>query len=93
MTGISGGVAVIAFYRALAVGEMGLTAALAGVLTAMVPVIFSFFDEGRPKATQMLGFVVAAAAIWCIAYQPGGSPRSPRAMARQRWRGWASAPS
>ncbi len=74
MTGISSAVGSIAFYRALAVGEMGLTAALAGVLTAAVPVIFSFFDEGRPKATQMLGFVVAAVAIWSIAYQPGGSP-------------------
>jgi uncharacterized membrane protein len=74
LTGISGGLAVIAFYRALAVGEMGLTAALAGVLTAMVPVIFSFFAEGRPKATQMLGFALAAAAIWCIAYQPGTLP-------------------
>ncbi len=74
LTGISGGLALIAFYRALAVGEMGLTAALAGVLTAMVPVIFAFFAEGRPKATQMLGFALAAVAIWCIAYQPGSLP-------------------
>ena len=72
LTGISGGLALIAFYRALAVGEMGLAAALSGVLTAVVPVIFSFFAEGRPKPTQMLGFALAAAAIWCIAYQPGG---------------------
>jgi drug/metabolite transporter (DMT)-like permease len=74
LTGISGGLALIAFYRALAVGEMGLTAALAGVLTAMVPVIFAFFAEGRPKATQMLGFALAAVAIWCIAYQPASLP-------------------
>jgi drug/metabolite transporter (DMT)-like permease len=75
VTGISGGLALIAFYRAFAIGEMGLTAALAGVLTAMVPVVFSFFAEGRPKTTQMLGFALAAAAIWCIAYQPGGAPQ------------------
>jgi drug/metabolite transporter (DMT)-like permease len=70
--GITSGLGTIAFYRALAVSEMGLAAALAGVLTAVVPVLFSFFSEGRPKAMQMFGFALAVTAIWCIAYQPGG---------------------
>jgi drug/metabolite transporter (DMT)-like permease len=72
ITGISGGLALIIFYQALAAGEMGMAAALAGVLTALVPVVFSWITEGRPKATQILGFVIASVAIYLIAYEPRG---------------------
>lgn len=80
VTGICSGVAVIAFYSALAAGEMGLAAALTGLLTAVVPVVFAFFTEGRPKTTQLIGFVLAAVAIWLLAYEPQG-----RAQARGMW--------
>lgn len=76
VTGLCSGVAVIAFYAALAAGEMGLTSALAGLLTAVIPVIFAAFTEGSPTATQVLGFVLAAAAIWLLAYEPGGRPHA-----------------
>ena len=72
LTGLSGGAALIVFYQALAMGEMGLTAALTGLLTAFVPVVFSWVSEGRPTATQLLGFVIAAVAICLIAYEPHG---------------------
>ena len=49
-----------------------MTAALTGLLTALVPVVFSWVSEGRPTATQLLGFVIAAAAICLIAYEPDG---------------------
>jgi drug/metabolite transporter (DMT)-like permease len=74
IAGLTGGGAVILFYRALALGEMGLTAALTGLLTALVPVAVSWRLEGRPSGTQLAGFVIAAAAICLIAYQP---PREP----------------
>lgn len=70
ITGLSGGLAAMAFYRSLAMGEMGLSAALAGLLTAVLPVVFSFFAEGRPKPTQLIGFGLAGLAILCISYQP-----------------------
>jgi uncharacterized membrane protein len=76
VTGFCSGVGVIAFYSALAAGEMGLTAALTGLLTALVPVIFAFFTEGRPKTTQLIGFALAAAAIWLLAYEPRGRPHA-----------------
>lgn len=72
LTGLSGGGALIVFYQALAMGEMGLTAALTGLLTALVPVVFSWLSEGRPTTTQLLGFVIAAVAICLIAYEPHG---------------------
>jgi len=76
VTGLCSGMAVIAFYAALAAGEMGLTSALAGLLTAVIPVIFAAVTEGRPKATQVAGFVLAAAAIWLLAYEPRGRPHA-----------------
>jgi drug/metabolite transporter (DMT)-like permease len=73
--GAFGGVALILYYQALSLGEMGITTALTGLLTALVPVVYSFFTQGSPKSTQIAGFVVAAAAIALIAYAPAGLPR------------------
>jgi len=73
--GAFGGVALILYYQALSLGEMGLTTALTGLLTALVPVAYSFLTQGRPKSTQLAGFVLAAAAIALIAYAPAGRPR------------------
>src|SRR5208337_4315991 len=48
--GFEGAVALALFYRALAMGAMGLTAALTGLLTALVPVLFSLIHDGLPTA-------------------------------------------
>jgi drug/metabolite transporter (DMT)-like permease len=63
------------YYQALSLGEMGLTTALTGLLTAIVPVAFSSVTQGLPKSSQITGFVLAAAAIALIAYAPAGTPR------------------
>ena len=73
--GAFGGVALILYYQALSLGEMGITTALTGLLTALVPVVYSFITQGSPKSTQIAGFVLAAAAIALIAYAPAGRPR------------------
>ena len=73
--GTFGGVALILYYQALSLGEMGIVTALTGLLTALVPVVFSFVTQGSPKTTQVAGFVLAAAAIALIAYAPAGIPR------------------
>jgi drug/metabolite transporter (DMT)-like permease len=73
--GAFGGLALILYYQALSLGEMGLTTALTGLLTALVPVAFSFVTQGSPKSSQIAGFVLAAAAIGLIAYAPAGKPR------------------
>jgi drug/metabolite transporter (DMT)-like permease len=73
--GACGGVALLLYYQALSLGQMGLTTALTGVLTAIVPVLFSFLTLGWPKPTQVAGFVLAAAAITLIAYAPGEGTR------------------
>jgi drug/metabolite transporter (DMT)-like permease len=73
--GAFGGVALLLYYQALSLGEMGITTALTGLLTALVPVVYSFFTQGSPKSSQIAGFVLAAAAIALIAYAPVGTPR------------------
>jgi drug/metabolite transporter (DMT)-like permease len=68
--GFEGSLALVVFYRALAMGPMGLTAALTGLLTALVPVVFSFFQDGLPTASTALGLALGCAAIWMITHTP-----------------------
>jgi len=64
--GAVGGLALSAFYSGLAAGQMGVVAAIAGVLTAAIPVVFNVFLQGLPRFAQAIGFVLAAVAIWLV---------------------------
>ncbi len=64
--GLAGAMGLVAFYQALAVGRMGITAPIAGVLGAALPVIFSAFFVGLPSFLQLTGFVLALIAVWFI---------------------------
>ena len=68
-SGLAGGVALLTFYHALSLGEMGITAALTGLLTAALPVVYTLMTIGRPSRRQMAGFALAAVAIWLISVQ------------------------
>jgi uncharacterized membrane protein len=71
--GISGGISLSVFYRALSSGRMGLTAPVAAVLSAAIPTFFSMFTEGLPGKIPALGFVLAAAGLWLITRSEGGN--------------------
>ena len=71
--GFEGAFALAVFYRALAMGAMGLTAALTGLLTALVPVVFELFHTGWPGALTSAGLVAGLLAIWLIAQAPVGT--------------------
>jgi drug/metabolite transporter (DMT)-like permease len=66
--GFEGSLALAIFYRALAMGDMGLTAALTGLLTALVPVLFSLFREGLPTPLTAVGLAMGLGAIWLITH-------------------------
>ena len=68
--GFEGALSLALFYRALSLGSMGLTAALTGLLTALIPVVFSFLREGLPAPVNLAGLVAGCAAIWMITHQP-----------------------
>jgi drug/metabolite transporter (DMT)-like permease len=82
VAGFEGALALALFYRALAMGAMGLTAALTGLLTALVPVLFSAWHEGLPTPLSGLGLAAGCAAIWMITHRPreGGDGPPARAL-------------
>lgn len=75
--GFEGAFALAIFYRALAMGAMGLTAALTGLLTALVPVIFDLFHSGWPRTLTSAGFAVGLAAIWLISQSEAKTGEGP----------------
>jgi drug/metabolite transporter (DMT)-like permease len=71
--GFEGAIALALFYRALALGAMGLTAALTGLLTALVPVLFSLLRDGLPTPVTAIGLVMGLASIWLITHSPAAN--------------------
>ncbi len=76
VAGLVGGIGLAAFYKSLAVGTMGVNAALSSVITALVPLPFSFSTEGLPYPIQMVGFALALLSIWTITAPRGTTVRS-----------------
>ncbi|HTZ88822.1 MAG TPA: EamA family transporter [Alloacidobacterium sp.] len=70
LSGVFCGGGLILLYSALSRGSMGLSAAISGVLTAVVPVLYSSFREGHASPRQLIGFAVASVAIALVAYTP-----------------------
>ena len=73
--GFEGSLALALFYRALAMAPMGLTAALTGLLTALVPVVFSLLHNGLPTPLTCIGLAAGCVAIWLITRSP--APKGP----------------
>jgi len=61
-----GGFSLAIFYRALALGQMGLTAPIAALLGAAIPTMVDIALEGTPSRWTIGGFGVAILAIWLI---------------------------
>ena len=68
--GLLASLALAMFYTALAMGPMGLTAAVTGLLTALIPVLFSAFKYGLPTPLTCAGLVTGCVAIWLITHRP-----------------------
>jgi drug/metabolite transporter (DMT)-like permease len=70
--GMSGGLALLIFYRALAKG-MGLAAPVAAVLGAAIPAAFTMITHGLPGGLRLAGFLLAGLGIWLISRPDGSS--------------------
>jgi drug/metabolite transporter (DMT)-like permease len=66
VAGMFGAVGMLALYRALADGHMGVAAPVSAVVAAAVPVIAGAFIEGLPETPQLIGFGLAFIAVWLI---------------------------
>jgi drug/metabolite transporter (DMT)-like permease len=70
--GMSGGLALLIFYRALSKG-MGLAAPVAAVLGAAIPAAFTMITNGLPGRLSLAGFLLAGLGIWLISRPDGSS--------------------
>ena len=70
LVGVGG---LIALYKALATGRMGIAAPLSAVITASIPVLAGVFLEGWPTAIQGVGFGLALLAVVLISRPQGSS--------------------
>jgi uncharacterized membrane protein len=73
--GISGGIGLVALYRALAVGRMGINAPITGVVAAAFPVLFGAVTQGLPTLPRMAGFALALWGVWRLARPEGTAGR------------------
>jgi uncharacterized membrane protein len=73
--GLAGGLGIIALYRALAEGRMGVAAPVSAVVAAALPVPVSYVLDGAPKAEQFIGFGLALIAVWFISRSEGAQVR------------------
>jgi drug/metabolite transporter (DMT)-like permease len=64
--GAVGGFSLAIFYRALAVGQMGLTAPIGALLGAAIPTLVDIALEGAPSRWTIGGFGLAILALWLI---------------------------
>lgn len=81
--GVAGASAVVLFYRALAIGTMGVVAPLAA-LGVMVPVLIGLFSGSLPSAVSLVGMVVAVVGVVTTA-GPGRSGHDVGGHARSVW--------
>jgi drug/metabolite transporter (DMT)-like permease len=66
VAGVLGAIGMLALYRSLAVGQMGVAAPVSAVVAASVPVIAGTLIEGPPSTAQLIGFGLALVAVWFI---------------------------
>jgi len=75
LAGGIGGFSLALFYRALAAGQMGLTAPISALLAAAIPALADVAIEGAPRRWTLAGFMLAIVAIWLIT-RPEPAPAS-----------------
>jgi len=75
--GVLSSVAVLCFYRALAVGTMSIVAPIVAT-SAIVPVLWGVFDGERPGALQWVGIVAALTGVMLASNEPGGKAKNQR---------------
>lgn len=84
LSGFAGGVGVLFFYQALALGRMSVVAPITGVEAAIVPVLWGLATGERPALVALagVGLALVAVALVSAALQPGaddeesGRPRT-----------------
>lgn len=64
--GLVGAVGLLALYRALSLGHMGIVAPFSAVLAGVVPIVAAVWLDGWPSISQSVGFMTALTAVWLL---------------------------
>lgn len=65
ISGIFGGIGLLAFYRGLSLGNMGIVAPITAVVTPIIPLLYSFLNL-KYTIGQIVGIILAFIAIWLV---------------------------
>jgi drug/metabolite transporter (DMT)-like permease len=76
--GIAGMFGILWLYTGLAEGRMGIVAPVSAVVTAVLPVMAAFYQEGFPGSFKLLGFAVAFFAVWLLSREDNPAPARAR---------------
>jgi drug/metabolite transporter (DMT)-like permease len=71
--GICAAFGLVALYRGLAKGQMGVVAPLAAVVALILPVVVGIIREGLPPVQHLLGFTLVFVSIWFITRGTSGT--------------------
>jgi drug/metabolite transporter (DMT)-like permease len=66
LAGAAGALGMAALYKALSLGHTASVAPTSAITCALLPVLFGLLTAGLPKATQLVGFVVALIGIGLV---------------------------
>jgi drug/metabolite transporter (DMT)-like permease len=69
--GALGSIGLLILYYSLSIGQMSIAAPVSALFAALLPVIVGGVLEGLPSPIQLIGFVLALAAIWLISQGDG----------------------
>jgi drug/metabolite transporter (DMT)-like permease len=72
VAGVCGALGLLALYRALASGRMGMAAPISGVLSAAVPVVAGAALQGVPGPFTLAGFALALVGVWLVSSTADG---------------------
>ncbi len=68
LAGVFGVLGLMALYKGLSQGRMGIVAPLSAIVTALIPIGFAFFKEGLPKSAQIVGLALALSSVWLLSF-------------------------
>ena len=71
LAGALGSFGLLILYHSLSIGQMSIAAPVSALFAGLLPVIVGAITEGLPSAIQLIGFVLALAAIWLISQGDG----------------------
>jgi len=66
VAGLVGAIGLVALYRALSLGRMGIAAPISAVVAAVLPVVVSVFVLGLPSLVHTVGFGIALISVWLV---------------------------